>query len=385
MKILQLMMRAGPGSIPYTHYTALWRRRHRVTVCTFWPGQAAGDRQVQSVCGTGSMVSFGKQLRALLRARSFDLVHIHAPRLGAVLLVLALVSRRRLLSRTVLHVHGSYASYSRTDRWLLTLLCLCCARIVCGGHAVRRSMPKRVRRCAGRRLRTIRHGVDLDLIDRVWPIRPATEWTEPPPLSLVTVGRLTATKNHATILRGLAQARSRSARLTVIGDGPLRQPLQALAADLQLAHRVDFLGTIPHAQTLRRLWDADGFVSMALQEGLPQSVLEAMGCFCPVVLSDIAPHREIRGRRADLIPLLPPTDPAALARAIDAWDAMPADVRRCWGADCRLHVEPRFALTRTLRKLDRLAEELAPTITPEWAIFCRCIQAGGGRAARGET
>ena len=139
---------------------------------------------------------------------------------------------------------------------------------------------------------------------------------------------------------------------------------------------VDFVGEISRTETLKRLWDADGFISMSQSEGLPLGALEAMGCFCPVVLSDIVPHREIRGRRTDLIPLIPANNPKALAQAIDAWDNMPADVRRCWGADCRLHIEPRFALTRMLQKLDRLHAELVPATTPEWEIFCRCV---GGR------
>ena len=142
---------------------------------------------------------------------------------------------------------------------------------------------------------------------------------------------------------------------------------------LGLEARVDFVGQIPHEETLRRLWDADGFISMSQAEGLPLGVLEAMGCFCPVVLSDIPPHREIRGRREDLIPLLPPADVQALAHAIDLWDGMPADVRRCWGADCRLHVEHRFDLTRILRHFDRVLDGLSPRTTPEWELFCRCV------------
>ena len=53
------------------------------------------------------------------------------------------------------------------------------------------------------------------------------------------------------------------------------------------------------------------------------AVLEAMGAGCPVILSDIPPHREFVGAAARLVPL---DDSAALAAAIDdALDAVPAD------------------------------------------------------------
>jgi glycosyltransferase involved in cell wall biosynthesis len=372
MRILQLMTRAGTTSVPYAQSTLPRLDRHTVTLCTLEPVPLRTPRALHYRAGTGSYLRFAATLWSLLRQRSYDVVDIHSPQLGVAFLIVALVARPRMLSRTITHVHGSYATYTSAGRWLLLMLAACSRRVVCCGHTARRSFPRRFRWCAGRRLTTVRHGADLDLIDRRWPFRPSTVWTEPPPLSLVTVGRLQERKNQATILRALAQAKSPSARLTVIGEGPLLESLQALARDLKLGERVEFLGKIPHDQTLERLWDADGFISMSRAEGLPLAPLEAMGCFCPVVLSNIGAHREIRGRRTDLIPLLPPTDIAGLARAIDAWDSMPADVRRCWGADCRLHIESRFALTRMLGKLDGLLFELSPATTPEWEIFCRC-------------
>jgi glycosyltransferase involved in cell wall biosynthesis len=373
MRILRLMPRIGPTSAPYTQFTLPRLSQHTVTLCTFFPGEPPPDRRLDYREGTGGILGFMTGLWPLLRQRPFDVVHVHAPQMGFMFLIVALLARARLLSRTVMHVHGSYATYRRTDRWLLLPMFLCCGRVVCCSHASRRSFPWWYRFLAGRRFVTICHGVDLDHVDRLWPYQAAIVGTEPQPLNLVTVGRLHALKNHATVIRALAQATTRSARLTVIGDGPLLEPLRTLVEDLGLQARVIFTGKIPRDQTLQRLWDADGFISMSYGEGLPLAVLEAMGCFCPVVLSDIPPHREIRGRREDLIPLLRATDVTALARAIDAWDRMPADVRRCWGADCRLHIEHRFALPRMLNKLDDLFDELSPAATPEWEIFRRCL------------
>lgn len=371
MKTLHLVTSVLPADSPSTQSDWPCRDPHAVAICTLRPGKAPG--RLDCYEGTGSVFAFTRTLWSLLRRRSFDMVHVHAPRLGFMFLIAALLARPRLLWRTMLHLDRDFATYPLVDRCLLLPLLLGCPLVVCSGRAVRASLPTWHRRCAGRRLLTVHPCVDLDLIDRLLPLRPTSDASDPPPLSLVTIGRLNAPSNHATILHALAQARSRTARLTVIGTGPLLEPLKALAAQLQLAGRVDFVGSISRAERLARLWDADGFIAMPQDNAIQPAALEAMGCFCPVVLSDTAAHRELRGHRADLIPLLPPNDTLALARAIDLWDAMPADVRRCWGGDCRQHLEPRFSLQRMLQKLDRLYAQLCPPTTPEWEIFCRCI------------
>lgn len=109
-------------------------------------------------------------------------------------------------------------------------------------------------------------------------------------------GRLVKVKQLELLLRAWAAARGRlaeGARLELAGYGPEREGLEALARRLGLGDSVRFLGQLGEAEMLEAYRRATAFVSLSLDEGLPNSVLEALACGVPALLSDIGPHREI--------------------------------------------------------------------------------------------
>ena len=59
---------------------------------------------------------------------------------------------------------------------------------------------------------------------------------------------------------------------------------------------------------------ASAFVSLSRFEGCPNTVLEAMACGCPLVVSDIPAHRELLDESSAL--LVNATDPDAIAAAL---------------------------------------------------------------------
>ncbi len=374
MKILRLILSIGPTSAPYNQFTLPVLDAHDVTLCTYFPSEGTSDCRIDYHEGTGRLGDCARDLATLLRTRKFDVVHIHSPHLALLFLLVAVVTRPSLISRTVLHVHSSYGVYRRRNRWMLLPGFLAFGRIVCCSHSSRKGFPWWYRLVAGRRLSTICNGVDLQRVDAAWK---SPEWgtcRRVRDLRLISVGALRSLKNHETVIKGLAHSHGKDVCLTIVGGGPARSQLEDVAKQLGVSQRVRFVGQIARDDVLRRMWEADAFVSLSRGEGLPVAVLEAMSCHCPVVLSDIPAHREIRGRRTDLIPLLAPDDSQGLGRAIDAWRTMPLDVLRAWGADCRQHVERAYSLEGMLDQLEDLFDELDPTITPEWAMFCRCIR-----------
>jgi len=101
----------------------------------------------------------------------------------------------------------------------------------------------------------------------------------------VTAGRLVPTKDHETLLRALALYRhEHNGRLLILGSGPLREPLGALAEKLGLQNSVDFLGyqqnPLPYFQR------ADAFVLSSYAEGFGNVLVEAMGCGTPVIATN---------------------------------------------------------------------------------------------------
>lgn len=134
---------------------------------------------------------------------------------------------------------------------------------------------------------------------------------------LLAAGRLVAAKDFALLLRAFARLRrERPARLVIIGEGPLRPALLALAAELGVADDLDLPGFVTNPAA----WMAKAslFVLSSVYEGSPNVLIEALACGTPAVSTD-CPHgpREIldHGRWGAL---LPPGDEVALAEAMAA-------------------------------------------------------------------
>ena len=133
----------------------------------------------------------------------------------------------------------------------------------------------------------------------------------------VTASRLVALKDHETLLRAMAiYRRTGSGRLLVLGSGPLREPLEALARDLRLTDAVDFVGF--QSNPLPWFRRSDVFVLASRVEGFGIALAEAMACGTQVISTDCDyGPREILGdgRFGWLVPL---QDPEAMAAAMSA-------------------------------------------------------------------
>jgi glycosyltransferase involved in cell wall biosynthesis len=137
---------------------------------------------------------------------------------------------------------------------------------------------------------------------------------------VVSVGSLIPKKGHHVLLRALALA-DPSWRLEVAGEGSDRGALESLARQLGLEGRVRFLGLVPEGD-VRALVDRARVMCLASivtpdgdRDGVPVALMEAMARRVPVVSTDV-------GAIAELVEgaglLVPPSDPEALARALDS-------------------------------------------------------------------
>lgn len=102
----------------------------------------------------------------------------------------------------------------------------------------------------------------------------------------LAVTRLVPEKGVQVALRALAQVPE--ATLLVAGEGPYSQTLFRVAQQLDVAHRVRFLGFVARERLPEYMSAADVFVMPTLcKEGFPVSVVEAMACGVPPVASRI--------------------------------------------------------------------------------------------------
>jgi glycosyltransferase involved in cell wall biosynthesis len=107
----------------------------------------------------------------------------------------------------------------------------------------------------------------------------------PEDVIFIYTGRLGPEKNLTFLLRSFAGTAETydHVRLLVVGDGPERDNLQALAEHLDLAGRVRFTGMVPYADLPGYLHMADAFVTASITEVHPLSVIEAMAAGKPVL------------------------------------------------------------------------------------------------------
>ena len=111
---------------------------------------------------------------------------------------------------------------------------------------------------------------------------------------LLFVGRLVPFKCVDIAIKALAKL-PREARLTIVGDGPERKALEALARDRGVSEQVTFAGWLSQKETLRYYSEAGVFVFPSVRESGGAVVLDAMAAGLPVVAAAWAGPRQFVG------------------------------------------------------------------------------------------
>lgn len=101
---------------------------------------------------------------------------------------------------------------------------------------------------------------------------------------LLAAGRLVEQKDYPVMFRALALLENERWHLTVIGDGPLRGNLTALAEELKIADRISFVGFV--GDPTPYFAKADLLLLSSRWEGLGAVAVEAFSMGCPVVATD---------------------------------------------------------------------------------------------------
>jgi glycosyltransferase involved in cell wall biosynthesis len=176
---------------------------------------------------------------------------------------------------------------------------------------------------------------------------------------IITVGTLKAQKNHQLLIRSFARAfRGEPVKLMILGEGELRQAVEALAAELGVADQLLFPGFTTDPWPFYA--SADLFALSSDYEGYPLVLIEALRSGLPIVSTDCeSGPREILdgGRYGTLVPV---GDEAALATAMkealvrphDA-DALRARAEQLSGQS----TSDRYPLFRTDRSGDRASDD----------------------------
>ncbi len=210
------------------------------------------------------------------------------------------------------------------------------------------------------KIHLIYHGIDLSAFpqDETFAGAPSGEDADLP--LILSVGRLVPKKGMRDLLNAchLLHHRGVAFRCIIVGEGPLRQELEAHIAELGLTAVVTLPGAMAHDRLLAFYRRATLF-ALAPQvtedgdrDGIPNVLAEAMAAGTPVVSTSVSGIPElIEDGRTGL--LVPPQDPAALAAALERV-LSEAPLRHRFAAASRAKIEERFECWETAKALRTL-------------------------------
>ncbi len=285
--------------------------------------------------GAWAAPSLGRALRRVRGRFPFELVHAHyaVPAGDAV---------RRAAPDVplIVSVHGGdiYGAAATRTGARSVQATLAHARLVLANSA------GTARRCMGhgaRVTRVVHLGTDLP----ARPIRP--ERAGPAAPILVTVGHLIARKRHCDVIAALPALLERhpGLRYVIVGDGPERQSLAALARSLGVDRNVELLGALPHEQAVALARSADLFVLPSVDEAFGVAYVEAMAGGVPAIgCRGVDGPQEIAAAGGGIV-LVRPGDVSQLSTRIDALLRAPSE-RAELGRQARLTVEREFTWER---------------------------------------
>lgn len=292
--------------------------------------------------------SLGRALDRLSGAWHFDVVHAHclAPAGHAAA---RWVSGRPAAERPafVVSAHGPDMIHVAADSLLGRRACvtaLDAADVVMANSAW---AGRRCEEIAGRALpvRVVHLGGDVAAgADVVAPAAgPASRNGR---VRMVTVAHLVARKRHDVVLRAMAMVDPlRRPDYVVVGDGPCRETLERLAAELGVADRVRFLGQLANESAVAEAAACDVFVMPGVEEPFGVAFVEAMAAGLPAIGGRGEGGPEDIAAAGEGMMLVEPGDAAALASVIERLAGDPSELRRL-GAAARQTVAANFTWGR---------------------------------------
>jgi L-malate glycosyltransferase len=306
-------------------------------------------------------------LSRYLRRRRIELVHsfdfysnlmlIPAARLARVPVVLG--SHRQLGDLLTPRQFRSQKAFFRL-----------CDRIVCNSHCAAERL--RDSGVSARRLIVIPNGLPAALFANVPPAFPRNS-------AIVRIGMISRMndpgKRHDLFLRVAQRLAARFAQLrfVLVGDGLLREGLEAMAAQLGLGDRVSFLGDRRDVGAVLAALDVS--VLPSVSESLSNVILESMAAGVPVVAARVGGNPELIQNGSTGF-LFPSGDEAELAAAIESLVLQP-DLRRQFGARARQRAQAEYSISTIRDRYQELYHDLLAEKARSAAVPVEELQPAG--------
>jgi len=170
---------------------------------------------------------------------------------------------------------------------------------------------------------------------------------------ILFAGRFEEQKNMKNLILAFRRVMQRPKIVAFLcGEGPMLSELEVEIGSIGLVDRIFIPGYVTDIWSWMK--SADIFVSVSLFEGMPNTVMEAMACGCPLVVSDIPQHREILDD--DSATFVSPDDPTNIASGIDRLLGDPEEARR--KALCAKERASRWSIPAMAERYERVYLEI---------------------------
>ena len=293
------------------------------------------------------------RLRAFLARTQPHIVHTFLLTASLYGRLAAILARVPIVIGTEVNIYeNKRVHHALAERWLMSGT----ATVIASAESVREYYIKQIH-ADPRRVEVIYNAVDWSaLVTTMTRATMRSALGIPADAHVIAIiARLTEQKAHRVLIDAVhATPALAHAHLLVVGDGELRGDLVQQVDALGLGHRVHFVGA---RRDLGDLLNAsDVFVMPSLWEGLPLSMVLAMGAGLPVVATRVAGIPEVV-RHDETGLLVEPGDAVSLGRAL-ARLAGDAGLRRRLGDAARAFVHPRFGADGYVRRVTALYDRL---------------------------
>ena len=290
MKILQVIPYfcfGGAEIMCETLSCALTQMGHSVTVVSLYDEhtpiaqrmEAAGIRILYLDKKLGLDLSMIPKLARIMRQEQFDVVHTHLN----VIKYAVVAARLCGIKRCVHTVHN--VAHEEAEGRLQKIINTIYFKL---GWSLPAALSPEIQRTVvsfyglqAEKVPVIYNGVALS------KCCPKEDYRLAEPAQLLHVGRFNAQKNHRGLLDAfcLVLKEYPNCRLTLIGDGELQEEIRQYAQDLGIQEKVSFLGN--RTDVYPFLQAADLFLLPSKFEGMPMTIIEAMGTGLPIVASAV--------------------------------------------------------------------------------------------------
>lgn len=306
---------------------------------------SAGGGSIGRLARKVPLLLLGAELAVVARREGWAHLHAHSAADAAYITMVAGMLARIPYSITL---HGRLSTYGdgQAEKW----------RHAAFGIAVNPQLKAEILAAAPgvaeERIAVAAMGVDVERFARSVPYVPpmGDRWR------LTSVGRLHLGKGHQDAIRAMALLRDRGvdASLIIMGDGPAREDLEALVAELDLADRVVFLGAVSEDRIRAEHEKAHAFVLASHEEAVGVAAMEAMAMELPVIAAAVGGLQDLVRDGIDGV-LVPKESPERLAGAIASLLRDPEGCVRM-GMSGRRRIEESYTSEREARVLKGMVE-----------------------------